>query len=254
MYLDIKATTREVIVENRNGVWLTRTVWRKSEGKMRSKQCRDDRCGFFAQERSRCQEIDKDYKENLEMEEHVVVPKRVYITREDLEVFGFTSRCAGWMSLLKWTARQSHKENRGRRIEVELRGIVEAEAAQRRVKEYQDEAGVRKTERTKLSLEEGVTDAPTTTTTTIRRSGSQVLLSPWLRHEQQSIAAVLATVTHHSFDKVGTASGVLRNRKTATRTGEGGGEREEVHGQVPEDSSPASCSHRVLPDDGRRGW
>ena len=46
-------------------------------------------------------------------------------------------------------------------------------------------------------------------------------LRPWLRHEQQSIAAVLATVTHHSFDKVGTASGVLRNRKTATRTGKG---------------------------------
>ena len=46
-------------------------------------------------------------------------------------------------------------------------------------------------------------------------------LRSWLRHEQQSIAAVLATVTHHSFDKVGTASGVLRNRKTATRTGKG---------------------------------
>ena len=44
-------------------------------------------------------------------------------------------------------------------------------------------------------------------------------LRSWLRHEQQSIAAVLATVTHHSFDKVGTASGVLRNRKTAARTG-----------------------------------
>ena len=42
-------------------------------------------------------------------------------------------------------------------------------------------------------------------------------LRSWLRHEQQSIAAVLATVTHHSFDKLGTVSGVLRNQKTATR-------------------------------------
>ena len=33
--------------------------------------------------------------------------------------------------------------------------------------------------------------------------------------------------THHSFDKVGTASGVLRNRKTATRTGKG--EEYETH-------------------------
>ena len=46
-------------------------------------------------------------------------------------------------------------------------------------------------------------------------------LRSWLRHEQQSIAAVLATVTHHSFDKVGTARGVPRNQKTATRTGKG---------------------------------
>ena len=44
-------------------------------------------------------------------------------------------------------------------------------------------------------------------------------LGSWLTHEQQSIAAVLATVTHHSIGKVGTASGVLRNQKTATRTG-----------------------------------
>ena len=45
-------------------------------------------------------------------------------------------------------------------------------------------------------------------------------LRSWPRHEQQSIAAVLAAVTHHSFDKVGTASGVPRNLKTATRTRE----------------------------------
>ena len=48
-----------------------------------------------------------------------------------------------------------------------------------------------------------------------------------LRHEHQSIAAVLATVTDHSFRKVGTASGVLRNQKTATRTGNG--EEYETH-------------------------
>ena len=46
-------------------------------------------------------------------------------------------------------------------------------------------------------------------------------LRSWWRHEQQTVAAVLATVTHHSFGKVGTASGVLRNMETATRTGNG---------------------------------
>ena len=53
--------------------------------------------------------------------------------------------------------------------------------------------------------------------TSARRRRERRLRS-WLRHEQQSIAAVLA---NHSFDKVGTASGVLRNQKTATRTGKG---------------------------------
>ena len=52
-------------------------------------------------------------------------------------------------------------------------------------------------------------------------------LRSWWRHEQQTVAAVLATVTHHSFGKVGTASGVLRNMETATRTGNG--EEYEAH-------------------------
>ena len=43
------------------------------------------------------------------------------------------------------------------------------------------------------------------------------LRSCW-RHEQQSIAAVLATVTHHSHSKVGTANAALRGQKTGTST------------------------------------
>ena len=44
---------------------------------------------------------DKHCDEKLEVEEHVLVPKRVYPKREDLEVFGFTPRCSRFMSLLK---------------------------------------------------------------------------------------------------------------------------------------------------------
>ena len=39
--------------------------------------------------------MDKEYKERLETEEHVPVLKRVYISRENLEEFGFTARCPG---------------------------------------------------------------------------------------------------------------------------------------------------------------
>ena len=75
----------------------------------------------------------------------------------------------------------------------------------------------------------------------------------WLRHEQQSIAAVLATVTHHSFDKVGAASGVLRNRKTATKTGKG--EEYETHytakfRKTPPPQAAATEYHSMTDDEG----
>ena len=45
--------------------------------------------------------------------------------------------------------------------------------------------------------------------------------APWWRHEQQTVAAVLATVTHHSHSKVGTAYDAPRsqNKVTSTRVG-----------------------------------
>ena len=43
--------------------------------------------------------MDKEYREKLETEEFVPVPKRVYISRENLEDFGFTPRCPGCTSL-----------------------------------------------------------------------------------------------------------------------------------------------------------
>ena len=43
-------------------------------------------------------------------------------------------------------------------------------------------------------------------------------LRSWWRHEQRSVAAALATVTHHSHSKVGTANAALRGQKTGTST------------------------------------
>ena len=45
----------------------------------------------------------------------------------------------------------------------------------------------------------------------------------WFRHEQQSIRMALATVLHHSYDKVHTEYGAPRSQNTATRA-RGGGE------------------------------
>ena len=124
--MDNKANTGEVIVGTEWRVAHNNGPPEDIEGKMGTKQSGDARGGSVAQELRRWQErpkvvmMDKDYKEKLEMEEHVPVPKRVYTTREDLEVFGFTARCPGCMSLLKGTARQAHTNNCRRRIEEEL--------------------------------------------------------------------------------------------------------------------------------------
>ena len=83
----------------------------------------------------------------MEMEKHDLAPKSAHITREDLEVFGFTAKCPWLVSLLTGTATQAYTGNCRRRIEEELRGNVKAEAAQRCVKEYQDTAVERRTKR-----------------------------------------------------------------------------------------------------------
>ena len=54
--------------------------------------------------------MDNDFRDKLEMEEHVSVPKRAYISLEDVETCGFTARCLGGLSLLKGTARQAHTQ------------------------------------------------------------------------------------------------------------------------------------------------
>ena len=145
MYLGINATTGEVIVVNLRGVWLTRTVQRKRA----RAESGDDRGGSVAQERSwrwrNCSGAEE--RES---------------TQHDLEVFGFAARFPGCMFLHKETARHAQTENCSRRIEGELRGTVKAEAAKRRVREFQDRAAERRTKRTKSSLEEGQTNAPTT--------------------------------------------------------------------------------------------
>ena len=130
IYLGVKATAAEVIVGNRNGVWLTRIVWRKP-----------------AKERWD--------RSNLEMvpwhkneETSMCRFRRVCISRENLEEFGFTARCPGCMSLLRGTARQS-KANRG-----EAEGHSEGTCVIRRMKEYLDRAAEKGTKQTKSGQEE----------------------------------------------------------------------------------------------------
>ena len=167
VYLGVKGTTMELVIKNRNGVWLTRTVRRKP-AKERWDRINlemvvaapwriyeDDPKMDGERLKSDVVTMDKEYRERLEAEERVPVPKRVCTSRENLEEFGFTARCPGCTSLLRGTARQAHTESCRRRIEEELKGTAEAHAAIRRMKEYQDTAAEKGTERTKAGQEAG---------------------------------------------------------------------------------------------------
>ena len=108
--------------------------------------------------------MDKDCKKKLDMEEHVSVPKRAYISR--------AARCLWCSSILRGTARKAHTKTCRMRKSEELRGTAKAEAAQRRVKEYQDKALERATKQTKSSPEETRTDTTATSTGSSSSSGA----------------------------------------------------------------------------------
>ena len=72
-------------------------------------------------------------------------------------------------------------------------------------------------------------------------------LRSWLRHEQQTVAAVLATVFHHSYPKVDTAHDGLRAQRTVTSTREG--EVHEKHAGLRAQNRPLPGTRPgVLPD------
>ena len=77
------------------------------------------------------------------------------------------------------------------------------------------------------------------------------LRSFW-RHEQMAIQMVLATVTHHSFGKVGTARAALRGQKQGTRTVQG--EEHELHHTAKFRTTPLPSGGRPAPLSEVAGW
>ena len=65
-------------------------------------------------------------------------------------------------------------------------------------------------------------------------------LHPQWRHEQQTVAMVLATVGHHSFGP--TANDALRSQKPVTSTREGVGGRDVRRATATEASTPGDAA------------
>ena len=82
--------------------------------------------------------MDKDYLEKARAEGHEVIPRKVYISKADLEIHGYTVGCPGCKSMLRGTARQGHNEACRKRVEKELEGSDKAQRAKKRAGEYVD--------------------------------------------------------------------------------------------------------------------
>ena len=129
--------------------------------------------------------MDKDFRDKLEMEEHVSVSKRACISREDIETFGFTARCIGCLSIFKGTARQAHTKGCRRRIEGEMPDTVEAEAVQRRVKEYQTrQSREQRNERSRVGKKHRWIHPPRARAAVVARHWHQVQAAVATQHER----------------------------------------------------------------------
>ena len=84
-----------------------------------------------------------------------------------------------------------------------------------------------------------------------RRRRERRLRSFW-RHEQMAVQMVLATVTHHSFGKVGTTHAALRGQKQGTRTVQG--EEHELYHTAKFRTTPLPAGGRPAPLPEVAGW
>ena len=78
--------------------------------------------------------MDKDYRERIRNEEqHEAVPRRMYISKDDVEIHGYTQRCPGCVAILRGTANQAHSVGCRKRLEEAMSGTDKAERAKRKV-------------------------------------------------------------------------------------------------------------------------
>ena len=147
VYLGMKGSTGETIIGDKNGIWRTRTTRRKPIEERWSRTSLEmiggvpwkmtkDSEGDGEDLGTEVRIMDKDYKERIRDEDYEVVPRKMYITIDDLEKHGYTERCPGCIAILRGTARQAHTKDCRNRMEEKLKTTEKAMKAKKRVDEY----------------------------------------------------------------------------------------------------------------------
>lgn len=151
IYLGVKGKTGEIIVGDKSGVFKTRTVRRKAlEDRWRAetanlvtgvpwKTSENDkdadgedyeviRLGTSFAERPSCAEAPSS------------IPRNAPITKHELEIHGYTSKCPGCAAILKGTSRQGHSEACRKRFNDIHRGTEKFKKAEERKNEFVEKA------------------------------------------------------------------------------------------------------------------
>ena len=181
VFLGVKGSTAELIVGDRRGIFLTRTMRRKPEEERWSADNLElvsgipwrtgpEEEGYGEAMRLDLETLDKDYNVRSDARDELPAPRRIYISREDLRQYGYTKACLGCISVLKNLPRQNHIEGCRKRLEKELAGTDRMKAVAGRRDEYmrkvleRDEQRRREDEekkrKRKLEEEEGTVAGP----------------------------------------------------------------------------------------------
>ena len=82
-----------------------------------------------------------------------VVPRRLYIKKEDLDKLGYSAGSPGCRSVLRGGARQAHTEACRKRLEAELEGTERAERSKRKGHEFLEGALAKSDAKRKMDVE-----------------------------------------------------------------------------------------------------
>ena len=150
VFLGKKGTSGEYIVGDASGIWTTRTLQRKPAGErwlVKSLEMvggvpwrvNDEDAAVDGEKMDVGVKImDESHKERLraEVKFKESAPRRVDITKGDLEQHGYTQNCPGCMASLKGVRRQAHNEKCRARMEEALAGSEKLKNRNEKINEF----------------------------------------------------------------------------------------------------------------------
>jgi hypothetical protein len=146
IYLGVVGKSGEFMVGDGRGIWKTRSIQRKPLGERWDAYT----INLVKHPPWRTSDDDPDADEPIpevvkliaaeeETErgnKDATIPRRVYISKEDLDKFGYSAQCIGCRSILRGTRRQGHSEACRKRLEKELQGADKIERTKRKLDEF----------------------------------------------------------------------------------------------------------------------